>query len=487
MKDSIKLKTFENIGYNAFAKITAFILQIVANIILAQNLVSSDYGIVGFAMIFIGFLSLFGDLGINSAVIQKDILNENGLYTGFTIKVILGVVIFITAFFISPVSNNFFDNNAVESVIKLLSLNFVINSLAFIPLTLLTRELNYRRLFIPHVGAAIVNFTLSIILSLNEFRYWSIVLANVCATATSVIILNTIRPIKIKFSFDKRAASEFFSYGGKLFLSGIIIFLILNTDNFVIGTAMGSEILGYYAIAFTWGAAICIVFENVVHSVLFPTFSKMQSDRERIRNAYLRVLEYVSFIGILINVNLLIISNGFLFFILGYGTDKWLPALTAFRILCAYGMLRVILVPVGNVVMALGDTGVLLRANIISAIIEIGLLYPALRYFDIEGAAIIVTIAYALQYLIFFPYLKKRLNLEFSVIFSYIRPAIISAGISILIIFLLETFWKFSLLSLFGKLFLSTAAYFISYGIITKWRLVTEVKSLIDGLKIRFQ
>ena len=63
-----------------------------------------------------------------------------------------------------------FDNAAVVNVVKFLSLIFVINSLAFLPSVLLTRELEYKKLFSPQVGSAVVNYTLSIITGMERIR-----------------------------------------------------------------------------------------------------------------------------------------------------------------------------------------------------------------------------------------------------------------------------------------------------------------------------
>ncbi len=71
---SLKQKTFNNIALNSAAKVVAVVFQGVASIILTRTLLPSDYGIVGFAMIFVNFLSQFNDLGFSSAVVQKNIL-----------------------------------------------------------------------------------------------------------------------------------------------------------------------------------------------------------------------------------------------------------------------------------------------------------------------------------------------------------------------------------------------------------------------------
>ncbi|MDN3513901.1 MAG: lipopolysaccharide biosynthesis protein [Candidatus Brocadia sp.] len=482
MNLSLKQKTFENIGYNFLARIITFSLQIPSSIILGRQLTSDDYGIVGFATIFINFLMNFSDLGIRRAVIQKVELSERGLYTGFTIKFILGLLIFSFAFFLTPIANIFLNNNAVEGVIKLLSLNFIMNSFVFLPEVILTKELNYRKLSMFQVVTGSVTSIISIILALNGFKYWSIVIANVCSTVISTIFINILMPFKIRFYFEKKVASEFLHFGSRLFLSGIIAFIIFNVDNFIIGTVKGSQTLGYYSIAFTWGSMACIILGSVVNNVLFPTFSKMQGDKERLKKVYLEIMEYISFIAILANMGMLIVSKEFLFIILGGSTDKWLPALTIFRILCIYGMSRALLEPIGSVILALGKTNLLLKSCLIVGALELCVIYPALRYFGIEGVAIAITIVYSLQYFIYFPSLRKEINLRFSDFLIALKPSILSAlVISTCFIFFTYINNGCSLFLFFIKLSLIVTGYVVLHGLITRWKLLKEMKYVIGN------
>ena len=144
--NDLKIKTVKNIGFSAFSNIVKFLLSAGASIILAQRLTSSDYGVVGFAMIFIDFLSRFSDLGISDAVIRRNQLDDRGLYTGYTTKFILGIAVFAVVFLLSPLAKLFFDNSAIENVLKVLSVSFIISTFGFLPTCLLTRELNYKKL-----------------------------------------------------------------------------------------------------------------------------------------------------------------------------------------------------------------------------------------------------------------------------------------------------------------------------------------------------
>lgn len=482
---SYKLKTFENVGYNTAGKIIIMIFQFAASVILARNLISSDYGIVGFALLLIAFLAQFGDMGIQSAVIQAGNLDEKGLYTGFTIKAALGIFVFIAAFTLSSLAGLLFDNAAVGSVVKVLSLNFVINSFVFLPNVLLTRELNYGKLFIPEVWAAVVTSTLSIILVLRGFGYWSIVLANVCSSIVSAIILNAVKPVKIRFRFDKGTALEFMRFGGNLFFSGLIVFLIFNADNFAIGTMKGATTLGYYAVAFNWGSMMCVVLGGVVLSVLFPTFSKMQSDRQRIKRAYLHALEYISFVGILANTGLLAVSREFLYFVLGHGTEKWLPALVPLRILCVYGILRLLLEPVGSVILAIGKTGSLLKTQIIMAAVELILLYPALHFFSIEGVAVAVTVSYVLAFTALFPLLRNELGLRLDEWMAPALPALGSAIIAVVALGVVQVFIPFTFAGMVAKMLIFLCIYIATYGMMTKWKIIRGIMDIVSEFRLK--
>ena len=473
-------RTINSIGYSSFARIATFLLQVITSIILAQNLASRDYGVVGFALIIIGFLARFSDFGITSAVVQKIEIDQRSLYTGFTLRIFLGVVMFLLCIAMAPVAKLFFDDPAIGIVIRVLAANFVISGFSFLPNTTLTRNIEFKTLSMASLIAAIVRSTLCITLVLAGFQYWSLVWGEIGATLATAITLNYLCPMKPWIELDRKTAVDFMRFGGRLLLTGLVIFSILNADNLLIGAVGGASMLGFYALAFNWGSMACGILEETVHNVLFPTFSKIQKDKDGIRNAYLKVLEYVSTIGVMANVTLMVNAREILTFVLGRGTDKWVPALWALKILCIYGISRIILVPVGNVVLALGKPGILLKANLLAGIIEIGLLYPAMKYGGINAVAILVASAYASQYFIFLPFLKKYCGITVAELFNVLKPSIFSGAAVILGALVLDGQLQFSIASMLVKIPYCMLGYFILHGLITKWRILREARMILS-------
>jgi O-antigen/teichoic acid export membrane protein len=386
-------------------------------------------------------------------------------------------------FLFAPLTKLFFDNSAIENVTKALSVTFIITSFGFLPTCLLTRELNYKKLIIPQVSAAVLYSGLSVILALMGFNYWSIVLANVVSTIISILVVNFIHPVKIKFLFDWTLFREFMRFGTNLFYAGFFVYIIFNADNFIIGTLLGSSMLGLYSIALHWGSMISGRLYDIVHSVLFPTFSRIQADTRKLRESYVKVLEYITFIAVISNLTLLLCSQEVLYYVLGRGTDKWMDALTTFQIMLVYGIIRTFLEPVGNVLLALGESKLLLQSNLVAGAIELSLLYPAIKYYGIEGVAIIVTISYATQYFICFPFLRKKIDLQYSEIWSFVKPTLLSTIFVVALVSAIRGFLDASLLSFLQKLLLSVMGYALFYSTITKWKLFKETISLMSRMR----
>ncbi|HEX8950168.1 MAG TPA: lipopolysaccharide biosynthesis protein [Dissulfurispiraceae bacterium] len=481
MEGRLKLKTLKGIGFSAFAKLAVFALSMLTGIILAQTLSAKDYGVVGFAMIFIGFLANFSDLGLNSAVVQRDKLDDDAFATAFTMRLILGVCAFAVLLSLLPLMSFFSDDRAVPDVMKALSLSLLINTAAFIPTAVLTRKMDFGKLMFPQVASSAAGSVVSITLALNGYRYWSLVGSSLCSAAVTAVLVNLLCPVGIRFRFDKPAAREYLSFGSPIFLTGLLVYLIFNADNFIIGAVKGSKDLGYYAIAFTWGSMIAARLYEVVHNVLFPAFSKIKDDREKLKRAYLKGLEFAAFIGVAVNLSLLISAREFLYQVLGHGSDKWMPALLTFKILLIYGMIRSFLEPVANVLLALGETKLMLKSNLLAGILEMAFLYPALKYFGIEGVAIAVTLAYSSQYLVYFPFLRKEIRLCAHDILALVKPMAGSALVAAAFLSVLRTVTDASIPAMLLELAACIAAYLLTYNIITGWSLAKEFASIIGN------
>lgn len=481
-----KAKTFRNIIYTFFTKGATVSCQIAASLIVARNLTPADYGVVGFAFIIIGFLYRFSDVGLSSAVISRPRLDQSNLWTAFTLKIILSTCAFVIALLIAPFAHHFFEHPATGNVIRLLALNFLVSTIGFLPQAMLMREMNYRALVVPGVVSAVVRCLLIIVLILHGWKYWAIVLADVGATLAGGIATQALRRVPIRLHLDWGDAEEYLRFGMPLFGSGVLVFLIFNLDNFLVGTAMGSTKLGYYALAFTWGSFICGILYDTVNIVLLPTFSAIQNDLNAIRRWYLKTIDLVAFIAVVANTALLVNTHFFLAF-LGKGTDKWAPAELSLKLLCVYGILRAVTEPLGSCLVARGRTRTVWNSNLLAGTIELVLLLLVLRVGKIELVAAAVLFAYLSQAIIYLPYLRKDLSISPSDIAAQLWPALPAIAAGYLITSLLPTSVGGTLFTLAVRGLFTASLVALTHGIFSRFRCFQEAGGMISQNLSRFR
>ncbi len=243
---------------------------------------------------------------------------------------------------------------------------------------------------------------------------------------------------------------------------------------------MGSVQLGYYAIAFTWGAFICGLLTATVNNVLFPAFSAIKDDAAAGRRWYLKTVELVAFMAVIVNASLFANAHPFLVTFLGKGSEKWIPAMLSLQILCVYGILRATTEPLGPCLMARGRTKELLYANLVAGIVEIGLLALALRTGKIEMVAVAVTIAYSSQLTVYLPFLRKDFSVGLVDIFAKIWPVIPAFGAGWLVAAFLPSSLGGSIFTLAIRGLVTAAAIALTHGIFSKFRCFHEAGGMIS-------
>ena len=331
MVKDLKAITARNVSYNTIATIFVSVIQFVTSILLARVLVAADYGIVGFAQIFTNLIMQFCDFGIDRAVIQKKLTDSRTLYTAFTLKLILSVLFFIIIVIAAPLVQYFVGQQDIPIVIRVLSCNFLISILIFLPQVTLTRELKYQKLIVPQTASVAISSLLTIFMAYNGFGFWSIVIGSITTNVINAAIFYFIKPMPIKIAFEIDVAKKLLVFGGNLLVPGIIVFTIINVDNFAIGTLMGAQQLGYYSIAFNWGTMICVLMAGFFHKVLSPTFSRFQNDIVVMKKAYLISVQCVTFLVLPINILLLVEGREFLFSSWEAGVSVGCPRFLLFK------------------------------------------------------------------------------------------------------------------------------------------------------------
>jgi O-antigen/teichoic acid export membrane protein len=238
--------------------------------------------------------------------------------------------------------------------------------------------------------------------------------------------------------------------------------------------------LGYYALAFTWGSFICGLLSSTVNSVLFPAFSAIQNDSVAVRRWYLKAVDLVAFIAVVINAALFANAHLFLVTFLGKGTGKWLPATLALQILCVYGILRAMTEPLGPCLMARGRTRTMLSAAVLAGGVELSLLLLALRSGRIEMVAGAVLMAYLSQAMVYLPFVRSELSVSLGDIIAKLWPVIPAFGMGWLITALLPSSFGATFITLGIRGLFTASVVGLTHGLLSRFRCFYEAGGMIS-------
>ena len=197
----IKSDAVIGIKWSALSQLFHEGMQWVTSIILARFLAVSDFGLFSMALVFVGFATLFKDLGTSSAVIQRKDISDELLSSIFWVNIILGISIVAVFFLISPVVASFYQEIRIIPLMKILSLTFLISSIGSIQQAILERNLGFNKIACLETIATIFGAIVGIGGALLGHGVWSLVYRTFAvATVTTVLLwyYSTWRP---KFIF----------------------------------------------------------------------------------------------------------------------------------------------------------------------------------------------------------------------------------------------------------------------------------------------
>lgn len=423
MNSNLTKLTAFGILWTGLSRFSTQLFRFVIIVILARLLTPEDFGIVGLAAIFLGFITTINELGLSAAIVQRKEIDELHLSTSFWASVIAGITLFIVVILASPFVADFFQEDIVQPILIVSAIGLIIGSFIVVHQALLEKSLKFKKLAIAEVCAAVVSGIVSVSLAISGYGVWSLVFGGLVGGFISVIILWKIvawRP-ELKFSFAR--FKELFGFGSHVMGSRILNYIDSNMDYLVVGKLLGASALGYYSFAYHLITFPLHKISQMVTRVTFPAFSTIQDDNETLRKGYLKVVRYISLITFPMLAGMFVVAPEFV--VVVYGA-KWAPMILPLQILCLAGALKSVGTTVGSVLLSKGRADIQFKWNIFTAIVlPIAVIIGA--NYGIAGVAAAITVVTVLLFPIIQRITNKLIDLSMFSYFKAIYPAIIGS------------------------------------------------------------
>jgi len=480
---NLSLTASRGVFWSGMSVLTVSLLQFITTAVLARFLTPTDFGTVGMATLVGGMVSLFGNLGLGAALVQRKNIEDIHLSTVFCINLTVGIILCVISIALSPIAAEFFHNPLVKGVIFLLAFNFIIGSLSSVNSILLTKNIEFKKIAFVEITAAVFQSVTAIILALSRYGLWSIVIGIIFGRIITTILNMIMHPWipSLRFSSDK--FHELFRFGRNLFGESLINYFNANSDYLITGRLLGATSLGYYQFAYRVPHLVLTNFSQTITRVLFPVFSKIQDNDEKLRRGYIKILKIISIVTFPATIGLMVIANEFVTVVYG---EKWLPVVIPLQILCFSAMVKSVFTTMGSVFNSKGRPDLGFKWNLVILPITVTALIIG-SYWDVNGVAMAMTVT-AFISIIAARIAANLIGLSF---FDYLKsfyPALSGSLIMVLSLLLFKRFFINEygiegILALLSMVIVGALIYFLSIRLLW-YENFNEVKLVIlDILK----
>ncbi|RVU02469.1 lipopolysaccharide biosynthesis protein [Mucilaginibacter limnophilus] len=474
-KDSKKVASgiFWNVIQMAVNQLFAFVLKL----ILAKLLFPEQFGLVGMATVFTGFVQVLNDLGVGAALVQrkKEHLRIEHYHTAFWTGVIWSVSLFIImGVGVGPLAAWFYHEPELMTIIPVLSLGILISPVNLVHKAQLTRQMAFKKLAFINNASNIAAGLLAIGLGLLGAGVWALVFNTVATIAFAMPLFFRATGWKPAFIFEKKAFKDVFGFGMYTTGSNIMNYLYNNIDYLLIGKLLGASSLGIYTLAFVLTDTFRSKLMTVINSVMYPMYGKKQHDLPEIKKYYLKALLFNCLLVFPIMV--FFIAEGQAFVVNIFGA-KWQQTVYPLQILSASVILHTIVSGNTTLLRGLGRPGLEMKQQVIKALIFLPSLAVGIYYYGIAGAAwaillnklIVVIIAqYTFNYLL-------PVKLPVSELLTELKAPIIASALMFAVAYLL---------SYVGANYIITGILTFTFYAAILWLIMgSELKKLLNSFK----
>jgi len=475
----IKAKTIRSVTAASGGHILRKILDLAKHIILARLLIPEDFGIVALALFLSEMLRQIGSAGLSEAVIQRHDADERTLHAGFTFSLISSVVFYGIVWFTSGVYAKFYDNDQVDLVVKVLGLCMITRALGFIPETMLVKQLDFRKTVIVDLLAAVGGASLSIVLAVSGFGYWSIVYGIVAKSCLTASLLFVFRPSRVQVVFDLGIARRLFPFGIQIVLTSILVFLVNKLPDAIIGGILGTTALGYYFFAFRWANIVAIDIGQVLGKVLYPAFSLVQNQSGQVKRGYLKALKYFAMAMVPCSIGMAGVAPEFVVVVLG---EKWSLAVGPMQILCFAGLLKSLGVVGGAARRGIGRPEVSNYLLGIELVVMVLLVFPMTYVMGFVGASVAVLITSGTMSMVVFYVDKVLFGMKLADIWAVLKHPFSGSAIMFGLIAIERAMLTGANEAMALGVFISTGI--LSYSMYTMWS-SPELRTKVVGFPWR--
>jgi len=399
-----KSRVIKGVSWLSILRISTRGITFVRLAILARILTPAQFGVFGIASLILALLEILTETGINVFLIQKKEKYAEFIDSAWVVSIIRGCLISLLLIVTAPYVVNFFNSPHSYNVILLISIVPLVRGFVNPSIINIQKEIQFKKEFYIRstlflIDALVVIFAAFITKSAESFAYGLIV------SATIEVILSFIffKPWP-RISFEPEKIKHIVRKGWWITLTGIFSYFADNSDNIIVGRVLGTSSLGFYQVAYKISTITISEITEVVNKVTFPVYSKIADEKERLFQAFAKIMTISSLVALISGILIFYFSREIVLLILG---ENWVLIVPIVRILSIYGILRTMFGNFSSLFLSLERQDYVAKMTFVRVFTLFIFLFPLVGAYGLSGAgyAMLISIIAEIPIVFLFTYM----------------------------------------------------------------------------------
>lgn len=361
-----RTQVLSGLRWVAGTRILSQLFTWVVTIVVVRILTPADYGLLAMASVLIDFLTMMAQFGVGAALVQAAEIDERKLRQMFGFVILVNLGLFGATYFAAALVAEFFQEQRLVTIVRVLSVQFILMIFAVVPDAMLSRKLDFKRLSLIDLTTAITASLTSLVLALTGSGVWALVWGSLVGALWRTVALNVLSPFLRWPDFSYRGTRQLLFFGGNVTVSRILWFFYSQSDVIIAGRVLGKELLGFYSVAMNLASLPANRISAILNQVSFPAFARMQGDREKYASSFLLAVRLQSMCMFPVLWGISSIAPELVQVLLG---SKWLSAAVPLQLLALIMPVHMLAPFMNTVAMGLGRADVALKQVLLASLI----------------------------------------------------------------------------------------------------------------------
>ena len=359
---TLRRQTFSAVRWTTLDSAGKALLRVASIAVLARILAPEDYGLMAIVSVILGLASMFADLGMNSAYVQRKDVTQEQRSSLYWLNVAMSACLAVLLVAISPLVATFYGDPRLSPLIMLSASTIVFIALGQQVKMSAEKELRFAGVVSLSLIASLIGFAVAILAALAGWGVYALVVSVIAGAALSsafywIFVADGWRPM---WRLRKDDIQSFLGFGSATVGNNVASYLGRSADIFLGGRLLGASDLGLFSVPRTLVLELGGMVNAIVTRVGFPLIAKVQSDIDRVRSIYLKTMNMTAATNAPLYIGIAFFAPDIVTLVLGEGWEK---SGELFRVLALWGGLRSTGNPVGSLLYGMGRAGLSLKWN----------------------------------------------------------------------------------------------------------------------------